>query len=54
MDRQHGKLDPKTVGIKTAARLSYLLTTVKVIEFKRVSVSYMENLKTVCLHINCQ
>ena len=30
-----------------AAHLSYLLVTVKVVKFEKVTLSYMENLKTV-------
>ena len=41
-------MDPNTVLILTAAPLPDLLITVKAIEFGNVSLSDMENLKTVC------
>ena len=34
--------------METAARLSYLLITVKTDEIEKVTLSDMENLKTVC------
>ena len=52
LDKQHGK-HANTVEMSTAARLSYLLITVIVIEFEKVALSYMENLRTVCWHLNC-
>ena len=39
---------PKTVEILTAARLSNLLIPVKATEFEKVTLSGMQNLKTVC------
>ena len=39
---------PNTFEILTEARLSYLLITVKAIEFEKVTLSDMQNLKTVC------
>ena len=37
-----------TIEIGTAALLSYLLITAKVIELEKVSLSDMQNLKTFC------
>ena len=43
-----------TVAIWTTAPLSNLLITVKVIELEKFSFSAMQNLKTVCKHIDCR
>ena len=40
-------MGPKTFKISMAEHLSYLLVTVKVVKFEKVTLSYMENLKTV-------
>ena len=41
-------MGPSTFEIVTAARLSYLLITVQNMEFERVTLSDMQNFKTVC------
>ena len=41
-------MGPNTVEILTAARLSYLLIIVKANDFENVTLTDMENLKTVC------
>ena len=43
-----------TVNIRTTAPLPYLLITVKVIALEKVSLSDIQNSKTVCLHIHCR
>ena len=41
-------MGPSTVEISTAARLSDLLITVQTIEFETVTLSDVQNLKSVC------
>ena len=43
-----------TVAIWVAARLHYLLMTVKLIAFERVFFSDTQNPKAVCYHIDSQ
>ena len=43
-----------TVQICTEAPLSYLLISAKDIQFEKVTLSDMKNLKTVCSHIHCR
>ena len=40
-------MDPSTVEMTTAAPLSYLLMTVKAVEFEKVTLSDKQNLRTV-------
>ena len=47
VDRKRGKR-AKILSISMTAPLPYSLVTVKVIEFERVNLSDMENLKAVC------
>ena len=44
----------KTNEISTTAPLPYLLITVKAIETEKVSLSDMQNLKTVWYQIDCR
>ena len=44
---------PNTVEICTTAPLSYLLITVKAIDLEKVSFRDVQNLRTVCSHIDC-
>ena len=43
-----GQMDGTTVPISTTASLPNLLITLKIIEFQKVSLSDMKNLKAVC------
>ena len=48
------KLRTLKVAILATARLPYLLITLNVIEFEKVSFSNMQNNKTVFKHIYCR
>ena len=45
-------MDRNTVAISIAARLHYLLVTVKVVALENVYFSDTQNPKAVCLHID--
>ena len=47
-------MDESTVAIWMAARLQYLLITVKVVQLEKVSFSHTENPKSVCSYIDSQ
>ena len=46
-------MDRKTVEILTEARLSYVLISVKAMEFDKVTLSGMQKLKTISSHTQC-
>ena len=47
-------MGPKIAAILNAAPLEYLLITVKVVSFEKVSFSDTENPKAVCQHMGSQ
>ena len=46
--KQHSKRVKNTVEIRTIVPLQYLMIKVRAIELQKVSLSNMQNLKTVC------